>query len=459
MRAGAGKAVVGQPERTTQTSEGAWQAGGYGTPKHPHGSLEKAFPPSGVSPPPNRALSRTPPGDTPRRAPPNTRQRGPTWWGAGGSAVTRPKKRSRTLLSGRRRGGERRPKTLPAGPPPPHRGLLAAEAPPGEGGGTRGAQSMRRAPPEAARHRAPPLPNPRGPRSRPPGPADPAGASAAGRRDQASTRTWGDDGEGCGPPRIGSRAVFFGLFLPTRPPRQNVPRSDPGRVNRERDDTTASASDRCKATWSAPGAPEGRARRTERVGEPAPPQRRGEPHARLGREGRAESVRCVRRPRGPASAAKRGGDTRSGRIPHPCLPHTTAGVSAGRRGARGQSEKSDPIRHECPSLVWRGLGPARESATSPHRSGKKNGRGRRTVPLSSRGEGWCGQNSDRKGKEPASAAGPGLSPSSLLTTTLGSPFIVSGNRAEPNTTRRGNPRGRAAAWPQNMPPRRPSGVP
>lgn len=43
-----------------------------------------------------------------------------------------------------------------------------------------------------------------------------------------------------------------------------------------------------------------------------------------------------------------------------------------RRGARRQSEKTGPIRHECPSLVWRGLGPARESATSPHRS-KHNG--------------------------------------------------------------------------------------
>lgn len=39
-----------------------------------------------------------------------------------------------------------------------------------------------------------------------------------------------------------------------------------------------------------------------------------------------------------------------------------------RRGARRQNEKSGPIRHECPSLAWRGLGPAQESAHSPHRS-------------------------------------------------------------------------------------------
>lgn len=57
----------------------------------------------------------------------------------------------------------------------------------------------------------------------------------------------------------------------------------------------------------------------------------------------------------------------------PPLPRTAMGR---RRGARGRSEKSGPIRKECPSLVRRGLGPARESTTSPHRSARGGGAGR-----------------------------------------------------------------------------------
>lgn len=70
-------------------------------------------------------------------------------------------------------------------------------------------------------------------------------------------------------------------------------------------------------------------------------------------------------PHTPPGRGERG--SRSGRIPHPCVPHTTRG-GAEKRGARGQNEKSGPIRHECPSLAWRSLGPAQESTQPPHRS-------------------------------------------------------------------------------------------
>lgn len=68
----------------------------------------------------------------------------------------------------------------------------------------------------------------------------------------------------------------------------------------------------------------------------------------------------------------------SGVGPEPTLPRTLPPTHPPRqrvaeeeeRGTRGQSEKSGPIHHECPSLVRHGLGPAQENTTSPHRSAK-----------------------------------------------------------------------------------------
>lgn len=66
-----------------------------------------------------------------------------------------------------------------------------------------------------------------------------------------------------------------------------------------------------------------------------------------------------------------GGRGRAGfRTPRAPSTHRQREEGRSVEGARGQSEKSGPIRHECPSLVWRGLGPARENATAPHRSGR-----------------------------------------------------------------------------------------
>lgn len=79
---------------------------------------------------------------------------------------------------------------------------------------------------------------------------------------------------------------------------------------------------------------------------------------------------------GPAHAVRQGaGDRGSGpetSSPHTFRTHTSRQVGSARRerrGARrGHNEKSGPVRQERPSLVWRDFGPARESATSPHRS-------------------------------------------------------------------------------------------
>lgn len=60
------------------------------------------------------------------------------------------------------------------------------------------------------------------------------------------------------------------------------------------------------------------------------------------------------------------GEVGPGPAPRPL--HTPPAGGEERRGARGQNEKSGPTHQECPSLVWRGLDPAQESATSPHRS-------------------------------------------------------------------------------------------
>lgn len=90
------------------------------------------------------------------------------------------------------------------------------------------------------------------------------------------------------------------------------------------------------------------------------PKAEGGPHARglaTDRGWQARSIRCVSRPQGGARAGFR----------TPAF-HTPPRDREERREARGQDEKSGPVRHERPSLAWRGFGPAQESAKSPHRS-------------------------------------------------------------------------------------------
>lgn len=98
------------------------------------------------------------------------------------------------------------------------------------------------------------------------------------------------------------------------------------------------------------------------------PTREG-PHTRpIGHPERAASGKHPLRQRTP------GARSRPDSAPPP-LPAPRTGGEA-RRGTRRQDEKSRPIRHECPSLAWRGFGPAQESAKSPHRSAEWAGEAR-----------------------------------------------------------------------------------
>lgn len=106
-----------------------------------------------------------------------------------------------------------------------------------------------------------------------------------------------------------------------------------------------------------------------------PPPRRGEGRlARRSREGySAESVRSVRETTGVNNRGQAGF-----RTPLPSLPHTATGRGRGeRRGARGQSEKSDPIRQgmSVPRLARLRPGPGeRNVTTSIKRRQKQQGK-------------------------------------------------------------------------------------
>lgn len=83
-------------------------------------------------------------------------------------------------------------------------------------------------------------------------------------------------------------------------------------------------------------------------------------HTALGRPERAASEKHPLRQRTP------GARSRPDSAPPPFPAPRSGGET--RRGTRRQDEKSWPIRHECPSLAWRGFGPAQESTEPPHRS-------------------------------------------------------------------------------------------
>ena len=136
----------------------------------------------------------------------------------------------------------------------------------------------------------------------------------------------------------------------------------------------------------APARPTGGRAARQKDG-PPPAGMRAAPEAHPPRGGRGARRRvsaASTRPRAPPSPrdAEAGPRGRAGFRPPP-LPRTTTEAAGRREGPASGSEKSGLIRHECPSLVRRGLGPARESARSPHRSNwKRNpprgpGQGRR----------------------------------------------------------------------------------
>ncbi|XP_028387206.1 collagen alpha-1(I) chain-like [Phyllostomus discolor] len=157
-----------------------------------------------------------------------------------------------------------------------------------------------------------------------------------------------------------------------------VPAAGPGQ---EREATTPT---RPRAPDRRPGAPQEHHREPgdtrshaprgarDAAGEwPSPP--RGGPPKETATEGKSGVSAASTRPRNPIPSpqgGRQGSEVGPGSAPLPNFHAPPPGGRAGR-GARGRSEKSGPIRHECPSLVRHGLGPARESATSPHRSSQK----------------------------------------------------------------------------------------
>lgn len=105
-------------------------------------------------------------------------------------------------------------------------------------------------------------------------------------------------------------------------------------------------------------------RRVRRDGRTPPSPAAGEGRARKTHKPRKASGECPLRQRRPRARKA----PRSGRVPHPS-PSTHRLRAEGRgEGPAGRARRAAPFAKECPSLVWRGLGPARESATSPHRS-------------------------------------------------------------------------------------------
>ena len=122
-------------------------------------------------------------------------------------------------------------------------------------------------------------------------------------------------------------------------------------------------------------APNGRARGAAE-GRPSPCRDEGRPGGTPATGGGGgQSGECPRRQQDPGprhrhETQRQGRGAGPGFAPPP-LPRTTTEAAGRREGPASGSEKSGLIRHECPSLVRRGLGPARESARSPHRSNWK----------------------------------------------------------------------------------------
>ena len=150
-----------------------------------------------------------------------------------------------------------------------------------------------------------------------------------------------------------------------------------------------------RTSWSAPGAPTegqgeraparptGEARAARRRDAPSPPRGGAARKTQPGKAS-AESVRCVTETTGRDHHRGRAGF----RTPFPFHTPPSGGGNRGE-GPAGRARRAVPSAKECPSLVWRGLGPARESATSPHRSSggahtnaaRRRGETRRRQPL------------------------------------------------------------------------------
>lgn len=178
------------------------------------------------------------------------------------------------------------------------------------------------------------------------------------------------------PQRATPRGKAHGGRGTTTPARPRAPERRPGALQEQPEDQSETHS---RAQAEARGASAGR---------PSPPRggaARGTQPGKAGGECplRHKDHAPHRRPEGQG-----GGKSEVGPGSAPLsFPHTASQAGKERRGARGRSEKSGPIHQECPSLVRRGLGPARESATSPHRSENTHGGGPEKPPHRAAGRG------------------------------------------------------------------------
>lgn len=208
-----------------------------------------------------------------------------------------------------------------------------------------------------------------------PAPADSAPSRSPARHTLRGARPPSREGDG--------RAL---TLYPARLPRGSPPppahrrqRRPGGGARGERgNDTTSSASGTCRTSRSAPGAPTPRAKAKRRphaqrggacgatTGQtPSPPRGRA-PATNASPERRAESVRCVTKTTGR--------DTEVGPGSAPLPFHAPPPGGEERRGARGQSEKSGPIRQgmSVPRLARLRPGPGeRDVTTSIHRQQKR----------------------------------------------------------------------------------------
>lgn len=139
------------------------------------------------------------------------------------------------------------------------------------------------------------------------------------------------------------------------PARPRAPEGQPGALQEHH---RRPGETRSRAQGEARGAPAGR---------PQPHRGEGGPLATHSQGAGGEGPPRQKAARHAGCRQAGGRSARPGRGPHP-FPSTHRDGVQERRGARGRSEKSGPIRQECPSLVRRGLGPAQESTMSPHRS-------------------------------------------------------------------------------------------
>lgn len=336
-------ATVVTPHRWPLHAEEGPQLGVSSTPRHPLGSLEKAFSPRVHRPHPF----------VPRPGPTKRRPKGRQGLGGGGRSAARG--RHRAILSAHSRGPTKEAVLAPPHTPRSHlRRERASCLPRGHKRRrqTRHAAGQRNDTPRLAKHHS--AGSARCDRSHaPPRPGPPPAAQHAPGGRRGARNPMGGGGRVGLPyrlhrPLLGLRhqqAVARGgrWEQGTTPPLGLRHLGRPGALQGHHGGPGATRSAR-------PGGEQ------RGVGTALPMAGRAAHHTEPRKA--SESVRCVRGPRSHGRQEAERGRAGSGRSPHPsprALPappqRAEEEEEAEEQGARGQNKKSGPIRHECPSLV------------------------------------------------------------------------------------------------------------